>query len=232
MIDLTGKIDKLLIPNALPYLIETWQDPLGIPLTSWAYALTAGGTITDPPSLAEEPYQKIIMAGVAAGDAARLYTVKQWQLAPDTWGAATFNKLLMMEWEGKLAGIADIDNATFLMGLAAANNATRASNNIAGFILVADALNVITDDGGVETVTVVPAAPVLTNWHKFKIVAYNGIVEFWVDEVVEVRHTTIAAQNLPDVNAHGMFYILQEALGGGTGQLHVATTAIIPDVKV
>lgn len=229
-IDKIGKL-KYLIENTsygLPYLIETWQGVIAIDSTVWAKAVTGTGAITDPPSKAEEPYQKVILSGPANADTARLYTVQEWQLAPDTWGQNTFNKLLIMEWEVKLATVASIDNDHFFMGLSAVNNATRASNNIAGFILTADALNAITDDGVGETVSAV-GAPTLTNWNKLKIVAYNAIIEFYVNEVMQARHTTTAGEDLPDVNAHGMFYLPQEAAANG-GELHIGTVSIRPGV--
>jgi len=227
-IDEIGRIKRLetLVSVGLPYLAETWQ-AAAIDATVWTQVLTAGGTIVR--SVAEEPYQKVILAGAAADDAARLHTVQEWQLAPDTWGANTFNKLLIMEWEAKFAVVADIDNATFFMGLSAIALATRATTNIAGFILAADALNSITDDAIGESVKAV-GAPVLTNWHKYGIVAYNGIIEFYVDEVMQARHTTTDVERLPDVNAHGQFYLLQEAAQPGTGELHVATGSIRPGV--
>jgi hypothetical protein len=131
-----------------------------------------------------------------------------------------------MEWEAKFASVASIDNALFFMGLSASNVATRATDNIAGFILTADALNCITDDGGGEVVGAV-GAPVLTNWHKYGIVAYPGVIEFYVDEVMQDRHLTV--ENLPDVNAHLMFYLPQE-VAANSGELHVAMISIRPGV--
>jgi len=228
MIDRIGSLERIkeLVSAGLPYLVETWQDVLGIDPTVWTTVLTAGGTVVR--SIAEEPYQKVILAGAAAGDAARLHTVHEWQLAPDTWGANTFNKILIAEWEARFANITEIDNATFFMGLSAIALATRASPNIAGFILNgADVLNSITDDGVGETAKAV-GAPVLTTYHKYTIVAYNAIIEFYVDEQLQARHTTTDGEDLPDVNAHGQFYLLQEALGAGTGELHIATNSIRP----
>lgn len=228
MIDLRGKLRRLevLASIGLPYMAETWQ--AAIDATIWTQVLTVNGTVTR--SVAEEPYQKVILAGAATGDAARLHTVHEWQLAPDTWGKNTFNKLLIMEWEAKFDGIADFNQATFFMGLSAIALATRATTNIAGFILDgASALNSITDDAIGETAKAV-GAPTLTTWHKYAIVAYNKIIEFYVDEVMQARHTTTDGEDLPDVNAHGQFYIAQNGGGGGSGELHVGTVSIRPGV--
>lgn len=212
---------------ALPYLVDLWQDPAGIDFTVWNVVVGAGGTVAR--SVATEPYQEILLGGAAAGDTARLYTVWEWQLGPDTWGIDTVQKKLVMEWESIIDNVADVDNATFFMGFGALALTTRASNDIAGVALVGDAYNFITDDGGAETVTVLPSAPATNARHKFKLVAYAGTIELWCDETLEVTHTTAAGENLPDVNAHGQFYCTQEAGGGGTGVLHVGPVGIRPE---
>lgn len=226
MIDKIGKLKRLevLANVGLPYLAETWQ--AAIDATIWT--IDVGGTTgTVTRDVTEEPYQKVILAGAAFDDTARLHTVHEWQLAPDTWGLNTFNKLLIMEWEAKFVVPADILETQFFMGLAAAVAAHRGTVNIAGFILDGlGVLNSLTDDGIDETAKAV-GTPVLTNWHKYKIFAYNKIIEFWVDEVMQARHIT--TEYLPDVNAHGMFFVPQEA-AAFAGELHVATANIRPGV--
>lgn len=230
MINEIGRLEYLIKNTSIgvPYLIETWQ-AAAIDATVWTTVLTVGGTVTR--SVAEEPYQKVILAGAAAGDAARLHTIHEWQLAPDTWGANTFNKLLIMEWEAFIDHITEIDNATFWMGLTAGNLDTAASNHIAGFCLVGDALQTRTNDATGPTTKAVAGPPTLDQWRKYGIVAYNGIIEFYLNEALVNRHITVPdAEDLPDVNAHGQFYLLQEAAGAGTGELHVATISIRPGV--
>jgi len=230
-----GKIDEIgilkrlqtLASVGLPYMAETWQ-AAAIDATVWTQVLTVGGTIAR--DITEEPYQKVVLAGPANGDAARLHTVQEWQLAPDTWGANTFNKLLIMEWEAKFDTVASIDNATFFMGLSAIALATRAVVNIAGFILTADALNSITQDATVNETIKAVGAPTITTFHKYGIAAYNRIIEFYVDEVMQARHLT--AEYLPDVNAHGQFYLPQEALAAWVGLTLYATGAfVVPTVE-
>lgn len=215
----------------VPYLMETWQQAV-IDASRWTTVLTAGGTATR--SVAEEPYQKVILDCAATADAARLCSAHEWQLAPDTWGATTFNKLLIMEWEAKLVDVDDIDEAEFLMGLTAIPLAIRTTDDIAVFYLNAadDALYIVTDTGSSETAeaTSLDAAD-LTSWHKYGIIAYNNVIEFWIDEVMEVRHnTTPVDQDLPDINAHGNFLITTDGLGVGAAELHVSTISIRPGV--
>lgn len=237
MIDPVGRLRELrtLVSVGLPYLVETWQDVLGIDPTVWTTVLTAGGTATW--SLAEEPYHKVILDCVATADAARLHTVHQWQLAPGIWNPNTFNKLLIMEWEARLVDVDDIDEDEFLMGLSAIPLAIRTTNELAVFILdpAADALHALTDRAGAETSTATSlAAADLTNWHKYAIVSYRNVIEFWVDEVMEVRHTTTPApdEDLPDINAHGNFLITTDGVGAGAAELHIATVSMRPGVII
>lgn len=213
----------------LPNLIETWQDGAAALLgPAWTVVTGAGGTVTF--SAAAEPYQEALLAGAAPGDTARLHTTWEWQLGPDTWGPATIQKKLIMEWEAVIDNVADIENLTFFMGLGALAATTRASNDIAGVILTGDAYYFITDDGGAETVTALPSAPATGERHKFKLVSYEGgVIELWCDEALEVTHTTAAGENLPDVNAHGQFYCEQEAGGGGAGVLHIGPNSVRPE---
>lgn len=233
MIDERGRLEYLIKNTSygLPYMIETWQDVLGIPGSVWATATGGTGPGTVTWSIAEEPYHKVILAGAGNDDdTSRLYTVLQWQLAPNLWGINTFNKLLIMEWEVLMANVSEMDNATCFLGLSSGVADTRASNNIAGFILTDDALNCISDNGGSETVAAV-GAPTLTNWNKLKIVSYRNVIEFWVNETMQVRHeTTPVDEDLPDVNVHGMFFLDQEALGAGTGEIHIGEVSIRPGV--
>lgn len=234
MIDFEKQLKDLRINTSygLPYLMETWQDIAGIPPAVWTTATGGTGPGTVTWSIAEEPYHKVILAGAGnADDTSRLYTVWQWQLAPGVWNDRTFNKILIMEWEVRIVNVSEIDNATSFMGLCGGAADTRASADIAGFILTADALNAISDNGGVETVSAV-GGPTVTNWNKLKIVSYRNVIEFWVNETMQARHTTTPApdEDLPDINAHGMLYLDQEALGTGLGAFHIGAVSIRPGV--
>ena len=227
MIDPIGKMNNLMKNTSigLLYLMETWQEA-AIDDTIWTTDV-GGLTGTVTRSVAEEPYQKVILDGPANDDIARLYTVHQWQLAPDTWGLNTFNKLLIMEWEAKFVTPASILETEFLMGLTAGAASTRTSMNIAAFILDgAGKLNSLTDNAATETVNTV-GTPTLTNWNKYGIVAYAGTIEFYVNEVMQARHIT----NLPDYNVYGNFYLIEEA-AANSGQLHIANVSIRPGVVV
>lgn len=229
--DVAGKLNRLITLNSIgmPQLFETWQRRAGIDPAIWSINLhgTTGTVVRDE---SEDPYQKVVLDGPANADEARLYTNMKWQLAPDTWGLNTIQKALVMEIECKFAAVASIDNPTFFMGLSAGVAADRTAMNLAGWILTADALNAITDDGIGETVSAV-GAPVLTNWMKVTILAYGACIEFYVNEVMQARHTTSEGEDLPDMNVYGMFYLPQEA-GLNSGQLHLSNISLRPGVII
>lgn len=118
---------------------------------------------------------------------------------------------LTMEWSAILVNVANHENANFIMGMgdeaAGATIDHRGANDALGFILVSDALNTLTDSGGTETVTVVPSAPTLTNYNRYKIVIENGSVQFYVNKVLEVTHTT----NIPALPLKINFVVISEA---------------------
>lgn len=215
MIDEIG-LQHLLIPmmhggqNALK---EGWQDPVFPDPGLWVTAVAATGAVNR--DLTEAPHQKIVLTGPANADTARLYSLYRWTCGPTIWGSNLAYKRFIFAWEAKFDVVASIDNTHFLMGLAPTIAATRATNEQISFILTADALNTLTDDGGAETVTVVAPAPVLTNWHFYAIEVYAGGVVFYVDGVA-VQHTT----NLPDIAFYLTWYLPQEAAANG-GELHV-----------
>ena len=103
---------------------------------------------------------------------------------------------LVLEFELLFGTVANIANVTdgFFAGLGAGAS-LRASQNVAGFVLVSDALNVLTDAAAAETVTVVGSSPTLTVSNLYKVVIRNGAVDFWVNKVLKVTHTA----NIPAV---------------------------------
>jgi hypothetical protein len=220
-----GAIDQIGLNHLMILLIhagqnalkEGWQDatPPGIDANIWAETLTGtGGRARD---LTEAPYIKQLLTGPANADTARLRSIHQWSCGPTVWGTNHIYKRFVFVWEGKFTTVASIDNTFFFMGLAPTTVATRATNELIGFILTADALNSLTDDGGVETVNAV-GAPVLTNWHLYALEVYAGGVVFYIDGAAVAQHTT----NLPDQAFYLTWYLPQEAAANG-GQLHIGS---------
>lgn len=217
MIDVIGLFHALITLSSAgkSNLVETWQDvtPPGIDPNIWATVLTGTGGVAR--NTAEAGYLKVILTGPTNADTARLHSVAQFPATPTLMGANVIYKRFIFVWEAKFATVASIDNTHFLMGLAPSAVATRATNELIAFILTADALNSLTDDGGAETVNAV-GAPVLTNWHLYAVEVYHGGVVFYIDGAAVAQHVT----NLPDQNWYLTWYLPQEA-AANSGQLHV-----------
>lgn len=196
-------------------LKEGWQDPTppGHDTNIWKAVVTGtGGVARD---LTEAPHQKQVLTGPANADTARLHSVHRWTCGPTVWGANLAYKRFLFGWEVKFATVASIENTAFFMGLMPTTVATRATDELIGFVLTADVLNSLTDDGGTETVNAV-AAPVLTDWHFYAIEVYAGGVVFYIDGAAVAQHTT----NLPDQAFYLTWYLPQEAAANG-GELHI-----------
>lgn len=215
MIDAIG-LAHLLIPlmhASGDGFLETWQDDFDINPVAWGTPVVGtGGAALDK---TEQPYQKAILTGPANADTVRLHSQWRWSCGPTVWGANTFWKRFLMVWSAKFAVEASIENTTFAMGLLPTLTATRATAEQITFILNGDALNYLTDDGGVETTGAV-GAPTLTDWHTYGIEVYRGGVVFYIDGVAVATSST----NLPDYNFYPTFYLPQEA-GANGGQLHI-----------
>lgn len=203
-----------------PSFYEGWQDEAGIDLMVWSILTAGTGAVVR--DVTEPPYLKVVLSGPANADTARLHSDQRWVCAPDTYGTDTILRRLVMEWEAKFDTVASIDNTRFFMGLGAAIASTRISSNLAGFYLDGDVLRIITDDGIGET-TKPAGAPVLTNWHKYRIEVYAETIEFYVDETLVATNNT--PENLPDTAMYLNFYLPQEAAANG-GELHVAIVRV------
>lgn len=198
-------------------LFEDWRKETSsvVDLKKWVVAGTGTAALTRTIGAATTvPKFYVVLSGPANSDAMRLRSRRRWDVGPDTWGTNTIYRKLIVEWEFRIGTVASIENTTCFMGLGASTTATRASDNLIGYVLTADALNAITDDGVGETVSAV-GAPVVTNLHKLRMEIYAGTVDFYVDEVLQATHTTGAGEDLPDQAMYLHFYLPQEAAANG-----------------
>lgn len=195
------------------HLYEGWQDEAGIDATVW--------TVTDPATGAawargaSGAYLRATSAP-NANETARLRSNQRWIAAPDIYGTNTVLRKLVLEFEMKLTGVANLDETLTFIGLTPAVGNDRSSNNIIGWGINTDALESITDDAGVET-TNTGFGETLTNWNKLKIEIYSGHVKFYINEVEVADHTT----NLPDLPMYLNFFIDTAAGGAATIELGV-----------
>lgn len=172
------------------FLDETWQDELGIDMTRWTVTNPATGA-----AWARGAVGAYLMAVAApnANENARLRSNQRWVCTPTVYGPDQILRRFTLEFESYLQVVGNIDNANFFLGLTNAQAATRASNNIIGFGLVAGALQTITDSAGLET-TNTGFGEVLTNLNKFRIDVFLNTVQFSLNETIIATHAT----NLPD----------------------------------
>ncbi len=217
MIDVLGLYHQILSLNysGKSSLGESWQDaaPPGHDTNLWTEVITASGGIARVTT--EVGYLKQVFTGPANADTARLHSVQQWPVAPTLWGAEMIYKRFVFIFEVKFGTVASIDNTTFFMGLAPTTGSIRTSQELIGFVLTADALNSLTDNGGTETLNAL-GAPTLTDWHLLAIECYAAGVNFYVDGAVAATHIT----NLPDENYYLTWYVPQEA-AANSGELHL-----------
>ena len=198
------------------------SDNAGIDGNMWVTAVGSAGTVTR--IVTDTDFLKVRLNTVDAVDAstARLRTVVLFRATPTNYTTSGTPKRLRIQWEAKFVGAANIDNATFFMGLSSNTTATRATTDIIGYGLSADAIQTVTDLGGVEG-TNLPGGITLTNRNEYAIeitrIAGVNTVEFFINDTLVATHNTAA--NIPDVNAYWFAFTDNEAAAGGSNQVDI-----------
>ena len=120
-----------------------------------------------------------------------------------------------LEFIMRITNVANIDNARFFAGFSATTFALRTTNNVAGFVLASDALNVLSDGGGTETIAVVGSPPTLTAVQKYKVqYTFDGNTNFWVNDALVTAFTN--AGNAPAGPLYVTFNTGSEAATGAS----------------
>lgn len=208
-------------------LFEGWQDELGIDMTLWTllhpatpWARGAGVGVAAPFLVATAP--------LLINEVARLVSNQRWQQAPDAWGLNTVLRRSILEFEMTLSDVTQLVIGTCFFGLTPNQADTRANNNIIGFGLVgaapAQALQTITDVGGVETVNT-GFGENMAAYNKFRIDVVTPLVAgvpvpsvlFYLNEVLIATHIA----NLPDLPMYLNWYLDTTALGPCTPQIGI-----------
>ena len=190
------------LSRPLVTLYEGWQDELGIDPTVWTVTNPATGA-----AWARGAVGELLMAAAApnANENARLRSVQRWVVSPFLYGTNKILRKFSLEFEMHMgAGLANLDNVNFFMGLTSGIADVRTTNNVIGFALIGagNALQTVTDAGGAETVnTGFGENLVLTN--KFKIEASLNSVKFYLNEVQIANHVA----NAPDLPMYLNFYV-------------------------
>lgn len=213
------------------FFLEDWSRETTPVIDDAKWVVTGTGTGTVIRTVATN-YIYAALSGATNTDTTRLRSTRRWRVGLDSWALTSINRKLIVEFEAQFGTVASIENTTFFAGLSASATATRATTNLAGWILTLDALNAITNDGVGETVSAV-GAPVVANWHKLRMEIYasfitgawSGHVDFYVDEVLQATHTTALGEDLPDQAMYLNFYAPQEAAANG-GALNLGPVRI------
>jgi len=194
-------------------LYEGWQDEVGIDATVWTFTDPATGV-----AWARDSDGVFLRARSIpnANETCRLVSNQRWVAAPNVFGTNTILRKLVLEFELRLANVANIDNTLFFLGLTSGAPDDRQSQDIIGWALLADVLQSVTDLGGAETVNT-GFGETLTNRNKLKIEAYAGHVKFYINEIEVADH----AANLPDVPFYINFFVDTEAGGAATIELAI-----------
>lgn len=203
-------------------LFEGWQDELGIDFTLW--------TLTHPATT----WVRGAGAGVAAphlvatntmilNELSQLVGNQRWPIAPDVWDENTVLRRVVYEFEMTIATVANLDNGECFFGFTPLQTDTRASNNIIGFALIADALQTVTDDGAPTVNT--GFGEDLAVYNKFRIDVLTPLiagvptpsVRFYLNEALIATHVT----TLPDLPMYPNWYFDTEGTGGCVSQVGI-----------
>jgi len=195
---------------ALPVFAEFWETET-IEADVWTETDPATGTLAIDAT--EAGYIKVNLAP-NANETGRLVSDIRFKVGPDQIASNTIAKKLVVEFEGKFTNVANIDNTLSFFGLSATTNAVRTTDDIAAFTLTGDALYATTDDASTEN-DAAAGSPTITNWVKYKIEAYGGNIDFYVDET----RTNNFTSDLPDAMMYLNFYVDTEGGGAGTFDL-------------
>lgn len=216
-VDANGRVqvyDLGVYSPPLPLLNESWQNELGINASLWNVTNPATGTAWVHTALYNE---RVMLYTVPnANETARLRSIPRWTVYPDTLGVNSAARRFILEFEMQLANVGNIDNALSFFGFSSGGIATRATNNIAGFTLVADALQTMSDDGGAET-TNTGFGETLTDLNLFHIESYPGHMKFFLNRTEIADHEA----NFPQTPCYLNWYIDTEA--GGNASLRLGS---------
>lgn len=208
--------------NALPFLYEDWGDLIPIDAVTWSVTNPATGVAWTPQVVILSPNPIWCVTEPNANETARLATHRVWNVPATVLVTHYVVKRLIVEFEFALTGVANVDNTLTIMGMTQTLASTRATNNLIGWGLLADALQSITDIGGVEE-TNTGFGETLTTPNKLRMDIIAGAtptVEFRLNETLVATHNT----SIPLVPSYFNVFIDTEA--GGAAGLYIGTVRI------
>jgi len=208
----------------MPYLVELWQDEAGIDASLWTTTSSGTGSVARSISGA---YARVLLNLPAAGggDSASLTSVQRWVANAGGYGANTIARRLVAETQIALLNSPNrfVNLSTIIFGLCSGSASSRSSINQASFILDADDLASLTDNGGVETLNAINGLT-LTDYNLYRIEVSLGTVKFYVNGVLLQTHVA----NIPDAPMFLRTYGENDA-GGADGISLAGVRAWIDD---
>lgn len=142
-------------------------------------------------------------------------------------GASSVWRRLILEFSIRFTNVANLDNTLCVFGLASSQAATRATNSLAAFALTGDALQTVTDVGGVEAVNT-GFGETLTNINKLAIEVDTDLVRFYLSGALMAQ----ANPHLPpQVPLYPVFYFDTEAGGAATVELLTGIRIMTEDTE-
>lgn len=201
------------IGKPLPALYEDWCD-LAIDPGIWTHQNPATGTPWTPQVVILAPNPVMNVVEPNANETARLYSNRLWNVPATALTTQYILKRLMVEIEIAIGNVANVDNTLFFMGLTQTQVSTRATNNLIGWALLADALQSLTDVGGVEEANTGFGETInLVNKLRLDVITGATVtVEYRLNETLVATHNT----SIPLVPSYINFFIDTEA-GGAAG---------------
>jgi len=189
-------------------LHEDWQD-FAIDPVIWTVANPATGAAWGVDAV----YVPHLMARTSpnANETARMRSNEVWVCGSGYYGNNTLLSKFSLAFEMRLNNVNHLDNGLTFFGLSSGGMATRATNTIICFALLADALQTVTDNAGVETVNT-GFGETLTNHNLFQIEVIAGAVNFYLNRNLIATHIT----NIPNIPMYINFYADTNALGAAT----------------
>ncbi len=205
-------LDKIPFQAPLPSLCEAWLEST-IDAALWTKVDPVAG---DPWAIATHTYgERVAWAHPDASRNCRIYAKRPSIVCPVGLQANSIVKKACIEFEMKLTSVANINNASFFVGLGIAAS-TRTFDYLIGWALASDLLITLTDDAGLEELYS-GFNETLTNFNKFKAELTYGHAKFFINEAQIADHK-IYLPKLPNLFTA---YMATEA--GGDAYIYLGT---------
>ena len=188
---------------------------------TWAPTLGGTGAFAQYAGYAEGPFLRLNDA--AGSDTVKIIT-RAFVPNPTALGArGTFMwSKCVLEWVARVDNLTNVENGTFGMGFYNAGNTWvgRTTAGLAAFCLSSDAIVIVNDKAGTETVTTPTSPPTMgTTPIKFRIELVwkqtTPTIDYYINDVQQISTST----NIPNASTLGIGYLCDAEVGGAAALL-------------